>query len=615
MQSKRTFLRALVVGVAILHGGGAIAAGRIIGGMDVRIDGDQVVVRGWACQQGVSQPIGVHVYAGDALMLAGKADLQSEPAVNRQCQDTAGGKHRFWIVIPAEALGKFKGKHFAVHGIRAAGAVENAALAGSGSNVIPAPLIERTAPQSYPRLAGAYTTVTDAPHLFTTKADLLDLARRINKAGSYSATRFQQLAAHVKADLAAPIAWDAAYAGCDMEIYLRAFAYEPKPAYGNDRSEAQLAAALKLPPGRAAPHGAAVAAARFALYASLVKAGAMPPVGAPGAEEATALAKRIALAWAEHGFRDERGQFRPQAELCDLNPDGSAKIPLGGFVGALTHARGVVYSAQAQDLLQGLGALSTGETARLNAFHRAMQDWILSTHNEEVRGIRGKYVDEAYNNQTESHLTALIALARLLDDPAALEAALYGGSGAIAVKMPWVTAFDVIYGPNDRPFLRISPNTSEDPRQSKPSFISRVAAAGEINDRYRNENPLQGIGYPMFTLEWLFDAAEVLRNAGFDPYGYRGAHGQSIELATAYYACLAASAGFFKEVTEQNATACPDYRQYVGKVVNAVEGRILIGSYRFPNNRSITGVEPAAKQAASSGPFALDPILFGKWRD
>jgi len=53
----------------------------------------------------------------------------------------------------------------------------------------------------------------------------------------------------------------------------------------------------------------------------------------------------------------------------------------------------------------------------------------------------------------------------------------------------------------------------------------------------------QGIGYPMFTLERLFDCAEVLRVAGFDSYGYRGLHKQSLEMAMQYYSCFAQGAG------------------------------------------------------------------------
>jgi hypothetical protein len=163
--------------------------------------------------------------------------------------------------------------------------------------------------------------------------------------------------------------------------------------------------------------------------------------------------------------------------------------------------------------------------------------------------------------------------------------------------------------------LRITPNSSDDPLKSRPAYTTKVVAAGEINDRYRNDNPLQGIGYAMGTLEWLFDAAEILRIAGFDPYGYRGAHGQSIEMAVAYYACLAKNVGFYNTVTAQRARSCPDYQEYVGRVVNAVDARIVIGTYRFPQDAAITELDGAAKKAVSSGPFPPDTILFGKWRD
>jgi hypothetical protein len=140
-------------------------------------------------------------------------------------------------------------------------------------------------------------------------------------------------------------------------------------------------------------------------------------------------------------------------------------------------------------------------------------------------------------------------------------------------------------------------------------------AAGEIADRGRNANPLQGIGYPMFTLERLFDAAEVLRAAGFDSYGYRGARRQSIEMALQYYACYAEGAGFYKVVTADNSRACPNAAQYYGKLVNGVDRLVLVGAYRFPQDASITALEAGARSPASSGAFATDAILFGKWRD
>jgi hypothetical protein len=110
-----------------------------------------------------------------------------------------------------------------------------------------------------------------------------------------------------------------------------------------------------------------------------------------------------------------------------------------------------------------------------------------------------------------------------------------GGAGENAVKLPWSMLFDnVIYGLSDQPHLRITPNSSTDPAKSHPAFSTPVVAPGEINDRYRNDNWSQGIGYPMGSLQGLFMQAELLKIAGFDPYGYRGAHGQSIEMATQY---------------------------------------------------------------------------------
>jgi hypothetical protein len=47
-------------------------------------------------------------------------------------------------------------------------------------------------------------------------------------------------------------------------------------------------------------------------------------------------------------------------------------------------------------------------------------------------------VHEAYNNQTEGHLTALLALVRLHDDTIACDATLYGGIGTNAVKLAWI---------------------------------------------------------------------------------------------------------------------------------------------------------------------------------
>jgi hypothetical protein len=68
----------------------------------------------------------------------------------------------------------------------------------------------------------------------------------------------------------------------------------------------------------APPTGAAILASRLAIYAALVKLGAKAQTGGPSSGEAVALAKRIQLAWANRGFRDQGGKVLSRAEqFCD----------------------------------------------------------------------------------------------------------------------------------------------------------------------------------------------------------------------------------------------------------------------------------------------------------
>jgi hypothetical protein len=123
-------------------------AGPVIGVIDdVRYEGDQFYVFGWACQQGNRSSIDVHLYAihaagakpAGAYVLAGKADQDNEPAVDRECRDANGGKHRFKIALPNQLLRTFHNKSLYAHGIAVAGNVENAAIAGSGKFRFPGP--------------------------------------------------------------------------------------------------------------------------------------------------------------------------------------------------------------------------------------------------------------------------------------------------------------------------------------------------------------------------------------------------------------------------------------------------------------------------------------------
>jgi hypothetical protein len=447
--------------------------------------------------------------------------------------------------------------------------------------------------------------------VFMTQADLNDMAARINSPGTFSAQRFAALLKRVKGDLSANVDWDAVYSGCDLYIYLHAFSVEERRGYpGQTRSDAQLRTAIKVRPDASFPIGAAPVASRSALYAALVKAGVVLPKDAPNPDAATSLAKKILLAWATRGFRNGKGHLREAAtEFCDEN--GKQIWPA-----VLQITRGVANTINAQDLLHGMRALSAEEEAQLTSFHTAMYEWIRTAHNEEYRGgMKWKYSDETYNNQAVSHVGTLLAAARLIDDQKRFDAALYDNNPAMPVSLPWTQLFNyVIYGVSDTPLLRITPNSSDDPLKSSPAYSTKTVAPGEVNDRYRNATPLQGIGYPAGSVSGLLAEAQLTKIAGLDAYGYRGFRGQSIEMATQYYACYAKYAGFYKTVTAENARNCPNYQQYIGKVVNGVEGLILTGALRFPENKAITELEDAAKAVATQHD-EFDPLAFGRWRN
>lgn len=600
------------------------ANGRILGHIDrVTVDDGGAHVRGWACQEGRSESIEVHFYANASAYdqpkgrhaVSGKADLDNEVAVDALCKDPQGHKHRFDIPIAGATLLKVHGEKLFAHGIRIVGHGQNSAINGSGTFTFPdAPPVRRF-PAVYARVPGEYRPLNAHPRVFNTWAELEDIARRAGVAASYTASRYRVLADSVRHDIAAKVDWQSTYAGCDVEIYLRAFSFEQKPAYGNDRSDDDLRAALHGKPDLAPPHGAAIVADRAALYAALLEAGAPVLPGGPSFADAAAFAKGIVLAWADRGFRDQAGAFRGSDEkYCDLDPGGKS---IGTFVGALNLSRGVIYSVHAQDLLQGMGTVSAAEQQRMDAFHRNMLAAIQSIHNAEYDvGIKGRYSDELYNNQFVGHLTAMLSLARLFDDQKSFAAALNGGSGAAAIKLPWIELFDhVIYGEHDTPFLNITPNTAVDPLQNHSAYSTAVVAPGEINDRFRHANALQSFGYATGSLEGLYMAAEVLKIAGFDPYAYRASHGQSLEMATAYYGCFAKSAGFDQVVTKENSNRCANVREYLGSIVIGVAPNVLAGAYRFPGNADLVALDDAAKASYVKSPFSIEPIMFGKWRD
>jgi hypothetical protein len=110
----------------------------------------------------------------------------------------------------------------------------------------------RTTPDVYPSLAGSYTSSALHPRVFITQADMNDMVTRINSSGSFSAQSLGRLSNKVKADLAANVDWDAVYSGCDLDIYLHAFSYEPTTGYADEiRTTSQLGSAMHVKEGMA----------------------------------------------------------------------------------------------------------------------------------------------------------------------------------------------------------------------------------------------------------------------------------------------------------------------------------------------------------------------------
>jgi hypothetical protein len=262
--------------------------------------------------------------------------------------------------------------------------------------------------------------------------------------------------------------------------------------------------------------------------------------------------------------------------------------------------------------------LNADEIRRLNAFHEAIFELIRQSENVLYAGVGFPYSDcSRYTNLATNANVGMLATARLLNDERKVKAVLFGDDAAVPVLARWTHLFDhLIYGQADGPAPGCVSNHEPDSQSSLANhhdYQTTNAAPGEIADRFRNAKPGQGIGYPMFTLERLFDAAELMRIAGFDPYNYRGGassiHRDGNELLRLL------RAGFYKTVAAENSGSCPNAAQYYGKLVNGLDRMLLMGAERFSGNVAITGLEAGAQQTASTGAFSTDAILFGEWRD
>lgn len=465
-----------------------------------------------------------------------------------------------------------------------------------------------------PPMSGQYRSSSEHPRVFQTPDALDTLARKIQRPGSFSAQRFNALAQEIRFSIGSKTSWTATYSGCDLDIYLHAFSYEPRIGYSSEnRSDSQMRAAMNVSADHEVPAGAAVVAAKLALYASLIHHGASPPAGFPTEQQASQLASAILTAWASTGFKRGTGYVSSAEQFCDARNQFD---PMQQNNVGLQIARGVVYSVQAQDLLQSLNALDAPKIALLNRFHKSMYELIRSASNFRAslpQFNRPDFACDLYSNHVGAHLLGLMAVARLLDDEAMFEDVLTDQKSSGTIKINWLDYFDhAIYG-NSETTLACHENTGNDASTSRPYFQTNVTSKGEIEDRYRNATPTQAFSYSMLALGNLYSMATLMQEAGFDAFNYVGRHGKSIEAATQYHACFAKNVGFGQTVSPNNAKVCDNVKQYAGDTVTDVENLMLRGASEYPTNSAIGATEPAARARAADS--AVDPISFGHWRD
>jgi hypothetical protein len=114
----------------------------------------------------------------------------------------------------------------------------------------PKPPVFRSEATAYPPLPGAYRSSAQHPRVFMTAVDLSDMVTRINAPGTFSARAFARLANQIEHDVAAKVDWNAAYSGCEVNVYLHGFSIEAPPFYGDDKGSVDfLHAAMSVAPG------------------------------------------------------------------------------------------------------------------------------------------------------------------------------------------------------------------------------------------------------------------------------------------------------------------------------------------------------------------------------
>jgi hypothetical protein len=436
---------------------------------------------------------------------------------------------------------------------------------------------------SAPVLSGQYQPAPRGhPFVFTTRDQLAKVLTTGTPATQQAIALLEQ---GVREYVAQPNKYTTPYSGCVLEEYLKDLTLEA-------RGESATAVAASL--------------ATYAYLTSLHLGYGEPTL----ATQAQALAKTILLNWARQGFRDA-GKFRTNyQQFC--NPAGVSDAPTQAAIG-LQIGRGMPHWVQAQDLLSGLGSLSSAEQSELDGFLGRVFQLLRNAHNR--RAQMGMNECDHFSNHVSAQLMGMAAIARLRDKAEEV-AAVAGGDQTLLI--PWPLQLQQnIYGRDAHPLQCYA--TTADHRM----FVyTNKITAGEIEDRYRAKPHLMFV-YTMGSLQELTVTAAILQSSGYKAIQFAGYGGQTLRTSLDYYAY------YFEHFLEVNGAIIPrersdypSYDQYVGQEISYGDGHTVDGTdnvitpyalaYRlYPNDAAIVGVLKRAMSLPSkTAPFSRIDNLF-----
>ena len=411
-----------------------------------------------------------------------------------------------------------------------------------------------------PPLQGTYKApdITQHPFVFGSKAQMEALlADRSTHTNIQLA--LQNLEQNVNQEIGNGSAYTTPYNGNDITQYITKF------SYGDDEA-----------------NNATSVASDCAMYSYLHSLD--PTYGNDAtAKQAQDLSKNILLNWANGGFpRDKNGKVTENIFQFNGEPDGLAPPDV-----ALQIGRGMPAWTNAQDLLMAQGAFSSGEQQQLNGFLGGLYNLMKVGNNYTTENDWGSTYRTRFSNRQSNALLGMLSIAALQGNRSEIEDLAYGAKGDILD--PFTRQVDGnIYGINDHVGNNSgttgpSNDGAKGPDNSQPTgspseYQISTAAPGEVTDRER-----MGLGkvfgYPLWSLQQLSLCASILDQYGFNASGYKGNHGQSIQLGMEYYSHYFSK--YLSTHTNQlppTSDGTPSYEQYVGGLTSYSGGATIDGT-------------------------------------